>query len=523
MDNIILRIADVLITTGLSYTGLCLFVRYTQKTHCSRLLLLLVALVVGISRNAITGLPISIAYIISFFLIFLILCLLFRINITINLHATLAVINITMCLRIIFASITALIQGIYIHDVFAVNFYSIIVSALSDFVCLFLFIFLYRHVSTSKLIAAIGSTAKTPFISWWTLMLTVLTLSNAILLEIEVPHRSFTALEGIYCLSLLLCGLSMLFFSFKISSRASNLNSELLAQSRLQSALVRDALFVAQADITTNCIIDGLGVYSENLSSETISYDQWLEFARTKVHPDDYDVFYNSVNRKNLLTCFALGSEPDPFLYRRYCDDGEYRWVKVSTRLYRDINTNDIHIVGYALDVDADMREKAALEKLAQTDSLTKLLNRAAAEKAIAAEIENGHGALFLMDIDDFKDINDCMGHDVGDRVLINVANRLMSFFGDDNIVGRLGGDEFLAYLKDTTDIDALHEKAAALVKLLSSPPSTPGEPTVTLSLGIAPVREPNLSFTSVYSQADIALYEKKYNGKQGYLIFGDK
>ena len=192
----------------------------------------------------------------------------------------------------------------------------------------------------------------------------------------------------------------------------------------------------------------------------------------------------------------------------------------MSVRLYSDITTNDVHIVGYAVDVDADMREKAELEKRAQTDSLTKLLNRETAEKAIASEIEKGCGALFLMDIDDFKDINDCMGHDTGDKVLIGAAKRLQRFFGDGNIVGRLGGDEFLAYLKNINDKNALSDKAGKLIDLLSSPPEAPDEPTISFSLGVAPVMHTGLSFTTVYSQADSALYEKKFNGKKGFIIY---
>ena len=523
MDNLILRITDILIFAGFAYSGLRLIERIAGTKRYSALVFIMIGLIAGVAESAMVYLPISISYLISFVLLYMAILFLFHISGINNIYGTLAILNSAMCLRGIFGSILAMVLRAPVYDVFNTIQYNLVVSCAADFVCLVIVLSTSKSISPERILLSLKPRAGRSLLTGWMIGTALLSVINAVIFEFEVDHLAFTLLEGNYCFALLVSCYALLLFTFRMNKdddTTNNLSSELLAQNRLQSALVRDALFIAQANVSSNRIIDGLGVYSENITKDNVTYDQWLDFAATKIHPEDYACFRSVINRKNLLNCFERGIEPDPIRYRRLYDDGEYRWVKISIRLYSDTTTNDVHIVGYAMDVDKDMREKAELEKRARTDSLTKLLNRETAEKAIAAEIQKGCGALFLMDIDDFKDVNDCMGHESGDKVLINAANRLKKFFGDDGIVGRLGGDEFLAYLKDINDEDALSARAGRLIDFLSQPPEAPDEPTISFSLGVAPVRESGLSFTTVYSQADSALYEKKYNGKHGFLIY---
>lgn len=521
MTETLLRITDIFFFTCFAYAGLRLIERVVGKTHYNAFVFILLGLAAAIIENTLLALPLGLSYLVCFIILYLIIYLLFRVSGINNIYGTLAMLVCAMCLRGLFGSLAALFHEIPVFDVFNNTFFLLLVSSASNLCCFIIILFFLWRLPVERVRLALQPQAEKTFLFCWMIGCALMAVLNTIIFAFYVNSRAFTVLEGTYCL-VLLCGCyTVLVFTFR-ANRESNINSELLAQSRLQSALVRDALFVAQANVSANRIIDGLDVYAEKISKTSITYDQWLEFAKAKIHPDDYPLFFSVINRQSLLTCFEHGIEPDPITYRRLCNDGQYRWVKISIRLYSDTTTNDIHIVGYALDVDSDMREKAELERRAQTDSLTKLLNRDAAEKAIAEEILKGSGALFLMDIDNFKDVNDCMGHETGDKVLITASSRLKEFFGEDNIVGRLGGDEFLAYLKNVTDEAALHEKASALVEYLSRPPVVPDEPTVSFSVGVAPVRQQGLCFTTIYSQADSALYEKKYNGKQGYLIFNE-
>ncbi len=524
MTNIILRIISILTLACFVYTGLHFIMSTDGRKHYSAFIFAAIGLAAGCMESLLLPLPIGLAYIIAFILMYTTIYCLFNISGINNLYGTLAMLNSAMCLRGIGGSIIAASMGCSLHDVFSNTTYLLINNIISDLLCFVILLFLSKFIDRDRIILSLKPRARKTFLMGWMIGFAVLLVSNAFIFETHVDSLAFLLLEGNYCFVLMIGCYAMLIFTFQVNkgeAATKNLSKELLAQDKLQSALVQNALFIARANLTKNQIVSGLSVYSETFGKE-VKYDEWLDFSKKKIHPDDLKHFINVLNRASLFECFEQGNEPDPFNYRRLGTDNEYHWVKINIRLYSDTDTGDIHIVGYAMDVDKDMKERAELQRRAQTDSLTKLLNREAAQKAIAKEITKGCGALFLMDIDNFKDVNDCMGHEIGDKVLIGVADRLKAFFGEEHIVGRLGGDEFLAYVRNINDVETLSDMAQKLVALLGRPPETPDEPTISLSVGVAPVTDGSISFANVYSQADSSLYEKKYNGKNGFLIFSD-
>lgn len=524
MTYTILRIIDILLFTCFGFVGMRFIEQISDKPRKSTLLLLAVSLPCSYLKDLGTRLlPLSIVYIACFLLLFLAIKLLYRISNINNLYGTLAVLINASCLRGIIGSAISVITLIPITTVYNDGILLLITNCLSDLLCLVIILFIDKGVSHEQIILSLKPNSGKTFLVGWMLGSAILMVINSLFFERQIDSLPFSLLEFNYSLVMFIGCYAVLLFTFRINKdkeMTDDLSSELLAQDRLQSALVRDALFVAQANISKNVIIDGLDVYSDSFE-KNFPYDTWLLYAKKIIHPDDYDDFAEVFSRKYLLDCFDRGTEPDPVVYRRLGSDNEYHWVKVSIRLYSDTKTNDIHIVGYAIDMDKEMREKTELQRMAQTDSMTKLFNRAAAEKAFAEAIAKGSGALFLMDIDDFKDINDCMGHEVGDKVLINAANRLMRFFGEDNIVARMGGDEFAAYLRSFSSDEELAKMAKNLSRYLSLPPDAPDEPQITFSIGVAPVKE-SADFKDIYSKADSALYEVKYNGKHGYKIYSD-
>ena len=103
------------------------------------------------------------------------------------------------------------------------------------------------------------------------------------------------------------------------------------------------------------------------------------------------------------------------------------------------------------------------LKEAASLDALTQLLNRGAAQQAITELCQKGPGVLLLLDLDSFKLINDIHGHAIGDRVLVRFAQLLKEAVGASGLAGRLGGDEFIAYLKDDEDEMSLRDKTKFL------------------------------------------------------------
>ena len=157
------------------------------------------------------------------------------------------------------------------------------------------------------------------------------------------------------------------------------------------------------------------------------------------------------------------------------------------------------------------------LETLANCDGLTGALNRRAFQEAVNVELKDSHSAacaMLIMDIDHFKSVNDRFGHDTGDQALIAVTRAISESIQDDDVFGRLGGEEFGLFLPRTTfalaKLKAEHIRAAVEanpfgLRHLKSP--------ITVSIGIA-VATDMPSFTSLYKEADSCLYAAKKGGR---------
>lgn len=176
----------------------------------------------------------------------------------------------------------------------------------------------------------------------------------------------------------------------------------------------------------------------------------------------------------------------------------------------------------YLENIQAEMLFKAQ----AETDFLTGAFSKGQAEKLIRdylAENSGAHSALMVLDVDNFKGINDTLGHKQGDEVLRKVGIYLKRCFRDDDIVGRIGGDEFIVLMKDIADDQILAVKAAQIRQRIGSAfASISTERTLTCSIGIAPYDNAGETYENLFFRADKALYRAKELGKNRYEVFSD-
>ncbi len=156
--------------------------------------------------------------------------------------------------------------------------------------------------------------------------------------------------------------------------------------------------------------------------------------------------------------------------------------------------------------------------EVASYDSLTNLLNRRGFDKMFAAlssqSNDSQQGALVVLDVDDFKMINDTYGHAVGDNVLIELANLLKSLVRPHDLVGRIGGEEFVVYLTDSPS-ELASQIGKRLVQSIAQTPIILEELTmnITVSAGLC-WRGKSASFEELYVDADTKLYKSKHSGK---------
>ncbi len=161
-----------------------------------------------------------------------------------------------------------------------------------------------------------------------------------------------------------------------------------------------------------------------------------------------------------------------------------------------------------------------------QRDELTGLLRRNPFIKQVNDMIANGIGFTFIMiDLDDFKSINDLYGHHIGDVVLKYVANTLISALNPADAICRIGGDEYAIALREVTDRDIVHEIVSRIGKYLAVQSVLPDNRcSISLSFGakIYNAEDGMLSFQEVYTEADAALYKAKRGGKNQLQIAGE-
>ena len=195
-------------------------------------------------------------------------------------------------------------------------------------------------------------------------------------------------------------------------------------------------------------------------------------------------------------------------------------WCKVRACGIYDTSGALTHVIGLIIDIDDEKKAHTALQAQAEQDSLTKLLNahttRRMAEQYLHNGPENTYCAMLIVDLDDFKRINDQYGHLFGDDVLIRVANILKHSFRNDDIVGRIGGEEFLVLMKNVGDPRKVVERCSHLLESIRASSTTC---KLTASIGVGIVSGTATRYEDLFLRTDEALYQAKNAGKNQYIL----
>lgn len=205
--------------------------------------------------------------------------------------------------------------------------------------------------------------------------------------------------------------------------------------------------------------------------------------------------------------------------------DGEYMWCRLrATGIYDNSTGKLLKVVGVIIDIDAEKKAAYALKEQAEKDSLTMLLNantsRRRAEEYLAACAEEANCALLVIDLDNFKQINDRFGHLFGDAVLTEAARIISRMFRSQDIVGRIGGDEFMVVMKDLFDAALVHKRCSQLIEAVRGIMSDRMQGmTVSCSVGVALAREQRALYSQLFRCADQAMYQSKSQGGNSYIL----
>ncbi len=233
--------------------------------------------------------------------------------------------------------------------------------------------------------------------------------------------------------------------------------------------------------------------------------------------PSDRLQYLQNLENNNTIQAFETR------LHRR---DGSAIWASINARSVRDESGNILYYEGTMENITARKDAEQTIRRLAYHDALTGLPNRPLFNDRLTLAMTNADRnkdkvAVMLLDLDRFKDINDTLGHDVGDALLINVAQRLTDLLRRGDTVARMGGDEYLVIIPDVGWEGYADVIAGKIVETFRSPFALTGhEVSVTTSVGVSLYPQDGNDIDTLVKKADIAMYEAKRTGRNSYRLY---
>lgn len=258
-----------------------------------------------------------------------------------------------------------------------------------------------------------------------------------------------------------------------------------------------------------------------------VSYTEYVDLLCANfIHPEFINGFLQHFGLNQLRAAYEANTSTNEYECRSRLEGEDYVWVRILATLYPDKTTGALCATVYVLNIEEEKSKELELIDRSQRDAMTRLYNKQATRELVAhalgmRQLRNQLHAIYMVDVDDFKAINDNLGHSFGDAVLVEIASKLKELFRSSDIVGRVGGDEFLILMTDVGSINAVTEKAQLICEAFrQSYPSSTGDIIISASVGVCMIEhESSKSFDELFRRADAALYEAKRSGKNQYLV----
>lgn len=339
-------------------------------------------------------------------------------------------------------------------------------------------------------------------------------------------YDNISQLLFFYVVLLILSGFFVCMVSnMNISDASARINEERL---RVTLSHIKKNMFdnVLEADITNNI---PFGTNTRKLAALlgvplTATYDDVIEVIAAKlVHPDFAEEYRQILCKDNVLKTFNQGKSFIEYECIERSDGINYRWIRVHMCIFKSEVSDTLRVISFVKNIDEEKKALAELTAKAQRDLLTGLYNKVSVQEKIdtcLAELPLYTNYAFIMfDLDDFKNINDTYGHDVGDNVLKVIAAKLKVLFVNNAIIGRLGGDEFVV-LVTKADRDWIVDKIEMLGADMAAYVNSSGyKIPLAFSIGIV-YQDAIEDFAALYKKSDIALYRSKRSGKKQYMFY---
>lgn len=312
-----------------------------------------------------------------------------------------------------------------------------------------------------------------------------------------------------------------------ISERARFEAERKQAETQLQDLTDRLGLAVQAA---------GMGIWEWDIGKNHVHWDEQM-FKLYKIHPEDfsnvYDAWLSRVHPDDLAVTAAIeqkalfGKQDYEVEFRIVWPGGTIRHIAAYAIVQRDLEGNPLRMVGASVDISDRKRAEEQLIYRALHDALTDLPSRTLLTKRLESAIQRVHRsrtyhfAVLFLDLDQFKVINDSLGHLIGDQLLVSVAQTLQNLIRPTDLVARWGGDEFVILLEHLFEAQDVIHMAERLLAAFNRPTVIDNQSVfINTSIGIVWGTNTYSKSSDLLRDADIALYQAKSKGRGRYEIF---
>ncbi len=298
------------------------------------------------------------------------------------------------------------------------------------------------------------------------------------------------------------------------------------AEQVLQQTLERQAIILSQTEnVIFECDMDGNNAYFSEKWNEMFGYDLSCSNIKDRIntdshlHPDDIPLAVSTLRALQKDSSYA---DIDVRIAKA---DGRYLWCEARINVQRDQSGIPLKMVGVIINIDEKKRSVQALQNRAERDALTNLLNKDASKYYIESFLSSPNNqecsALLVIDLDNFKQVNDQYGHMFGDIIISQSAEEIRKLFRTDDVVGRIGGDEFIVLMKNIPSLDLLRDRLSSLISVFDTTlHDRVPEADLGCSVGVALYPQHGTTYNVLFRRADQALYQVKAKNKNSYHIY---
>lgn len=308
--------------------------------------------------------------------------------------------------------------------------------------------------------------------------------------------------------------------------------SEALTRQGYFNSLVASAQVVLESNITQDTILHLYRNGVELTPPGDVTYTGYVRGYSLvgQVHSEDISKVIDAFDRRRIINAYEQGNFEYSFEYRRTNVEGVMNWFSTTMHFTRDAATGDIIAFMYSVNIHERKLREQELKFQARRDGLTKVYNKTTTKSVIDEMItseerlgQQSKHAFILFDIDYFKSVNDMFGHKFGDRVIVDVVERVKSLFRQTDVIGRIGGDEFVVFIKDVPNEEFVTEKVGQIIEAANHIYDVDGgQRAITVSAGVSWYEHDGNDFDSLYETADKALYLAKDKGRNTYEFYSD-